>query len=153
MGAGPCPPGAPGPAVSGFVACGAVVRRDALLAVGGFHPHFGIGGEEALLAMDLAAAGWQLAYAGDVVAHHHPEPAPRTGRSRRMVRNDLWTSWLRRPAPVAVRDTVTALRRGQVAGVAEAVRGLPWVLRERRPLPAEVERHLRRVAAAGQAAA
>src|SRR5215207_3243678 len=56
------PPSPAGPRVLGFLACGAVVRRSAYLAVGGFHPRFGIGGEEDLLAIDLAAAGWALAY-------------------------------------------------------------------------------------------
>ena len=40
MAASPLPPepGLPGPRVLGFVACGAVVRREAYLAVGGFEP-------------------------------------------------------------------------------------------------------------------
>ena len=37
-------PGLPGPPVHGFVACGAVVRRDAYLAAGGFEPDWGVGG-------------------------------------------------------------------------------------------------------------
>ncbi|HEU4702255.1 MAG TPA: glycosyltransferase family 2 protein, partial [Conexibacter sp.] len=41
---------APGVPVLGFVACGAVVRRSAYLHVGGFDAHYGIGGEERLLA-------------------------------------------------------------------------------------------------------
>ena len=66
---------------SGFVACAAVVRRSAFLAAGGFHPRYGIGGEEGRLAMALAAAGWQLRYVPDVVAHHHPATAgARAGR-------------------------------------------------------------------------
>jgi GT2 family glycosyltransferase len=148
MAAGPRAAGAPGPSVVGFLACGAVVRRDALLGVGGFHARFGIGGEESLLALDLAAAGWQLAYVEDVVAHHHPERGPRQGRARRMVRNDLWTSWLRRPPDVAARATLAALRPRDLAGLADAARGLPWVLRERRRLPRAVERDVRRVIAA-----
>ncbi len=40
----------PGPRL-GFLACGAVVRRDAYLDIGGFEPRFGIGGEEQLLAI------------------------------------------------------------------------------------------------------
>lgn len=147
MARGPVAHEAPGPIVHGFVACGAVARRDAVLEVGGFEGRFGIGGEEALLAMDLAAAGWTLVYADDVVAHHHPESGPRPGRSRRIVRNDLWTSWLRRPPAVAARATLAALRRRELAGVAAAARGLPWVLRERRPLPPPVERELQRAAA------
>ena len=46
----------PGPPVLGFVACGAMVRRAAYLDVGGFHPRYGVGGEEGLLALDLWAA-------------------------------------------------------------------------------------------------
>jgi GT2 family glycosyltransferase len=148
MAAGPREAGAAGPAVFGFVACGAIVRREAFLEVGGFDARFGIGGEEALLAMDLAAAGWELAYVDDVVAHHHPDGGGRPGRSRRTVRNDLWTSWLRRPLGVAARATLAAVRTGDLAGLADAARGLPWVVRERRRLPAGVEHDLRRVTAA-----
>lgn len=86
----------PGPRVLGFVACGAVVRRSAFLAVGGFSDLLFFMGEERLLALDLAAAGWDLAYAHDLVAHHHPAAG---GADRRAVvaRNDLLTIWLRRP--------------------------------------------------------
>jgi GT2 family glycosyltransferase len=129
----------PGPSILGFVACGAIVRRDAFLAVGGFGERMGIGGEESLLAIDLAAAGWSLAYADDVVAHHHPSGTPRAGRERRMLRNDLWVTWLRRPADVAIAATVRCLQDGHVGAVAAAARGLPWVLRERRVVPARVE--------------
>ncbi|GIE97522.1 glycosyltransferase family 2 protein [Paractinoplanes rishiriensis] len=51
------PAGAPGPAVLGFLSCSVIVRRDAFLAAGGFHPRLFVYGEESLLAMDLAAAG------------------------------------------------------------------------------------------------
>lgn len=137
-------PGAPGPAVLGFIACGAIVRREAFLAAGGFEARLGIGGEETLLAVDLAAAGWELAYVADVVTHHHPAAGgTRPGRRAQEVRNALWSDWLRRPARPAVRGTARAMRRaagdGETArGVAEALRGLPWALRERRPVPAHV---------------
>lgn len=64
----------------------------------------GAGGEERLLALDLARAGWGLAYAEDVVAHHHPSPWRQPElRRRRMVRNDLWTAWARcRPRSSAI---------------------------------------------------
>src|SRR5687768_507765 len=86
-----------GPRVLGFVACGAVVRRSAYLEVGGFHPRFGVGGEETLLAVDLTERGWDCAYVDDVVAHHHPSTVrdPRARRARE-VRNAVWTLWLRR---------------------------------------------------------
>jgi GT2 family glycosyltransferase len=138
----------PGPSVLGFLACGAVVRRAAFLDAGGFEPRFGVGGEEELLAVDLAAAGWGLAYCDDVAAHHHPAACgPRPGRRRMQHRNALWASWLRRPPRSALRRTAALasaawrdreLRRG----LWDAAAGLPWVLRARRPVPPEVERAL-----------
>jgi len=141
--------GLPGRPVLGFVACGAVVRRSAFLAAGGFHARFGIGGEEQLLAIDLAAAGWALAYVDDVVAYHYPSPVrDRQGRERIVTRNTLWTTWLRRPSISAARRTAQLARLGVRnprlrPAIVEALRGLPWVLRERRPVPTAVESALR----------
>jgi GT2 family glycosyltransferase len=127
-----------GPRILGFVACGAVVRREAYLAVGGFHPRFGIGGEEDLLALDLSTAGWDCYYVETVVARHQPstsrDPA---ARRRRQLRNALWTSWLRRPLRQAMDVSVRLLReagREDRPGALEALRGLPWVLRQRGPV-------------------
>jgi GT2 family glycosyltransferase len=138
-------PTAPGPAVLGFIACGAVVRRAAYLAVGGFHHRFDIGGEEALLAADLVAAGWRACYVDDVVAHHHPSPS-RDPRRRRQVqtRNALWFSWLRRHPRAVIGHTLKVLshtRHDPVARTAltEALRGLPWIVRDRRHLPHAIE--------------
>ena len=145
----PAPFELPGPAVLGFIACGAIVRRSAFLQVGGFDSRFGIGGEEELLALDLAAAGWGLCYAADVVAHHHPsasrDPA---ARRRRQLRNALWSTWLRSPLPDAARRTLRLLaeRRREPAArgaLLDALRALPWVLTERRVVPAHVRRALR----------
>src|SRR3954471_7270213 len=82
--------GAPGRPVLGFVCCGAIVRRAAYLGVGGFDSRYGIGGEERPLATDLAAAGWELRYVPDVVAHHHPAGGGgvRPGRRAAELRND-----------------------------------------------------------------
>lgn len=126
-----------GHAVFGFVACGAVVRRDALLQTGGFHPRFGIGGEEELLAQRLLAAGWLLRHAPEIVALHHPSPArDRAARRRREVRNELWTRWLVDPPREALHATARSLRAaardGATArGAAAALGGAPWVVRER----------------------
>ncbi|MBD0283404.1 MAG: glycosyltransferase [Thermoleophilaceae bacterium] len=140
----PRDPGLPGPAVLGFVACGSIVRRSAFLGVGGFHPRLGLGGEEHLLALDLASAGWELAYVDDVVAHHHPAEGGRSARSRVQRRNALWTLWLRRRLPSAIRHTARIARvartGGQAGALSAAARGLPWILRERRPVPTSVER-------------
>ncbi len=143
------PPGAAGPAILGFVACGAIVRRDALLGVGGFDARYGIGGEEHRLALDLAAAGWELAYVDDVVAHHHPAGGgARPGRMAAELRNEVWSAWLRRRPADALRRTATLVARSGAAGhtasgVAQALRGAGWVARERRVVPADVERAAR----------
>lgn len=138
----------PGPPVLGFMACAAVVRRDAFLDAGGFHPRYGVGGEEGLLAIDLAACGWALAYVDSLVAHHHPSSGGRSRRGPNSVRNALWTAWLRRPVPSVTALTADAVRSGirdadAARGLLAAVRGLPWVWRERRAIPRDVERQLR----------
>ena len=136
--------GLPGPALLGFVACGAIVRRNAFLDAGGFNIRFGIGGEERLLALDLAASEWELAYVDSIVAHHHPNPGARPGRRARIIRNDLWTVWLRRRLPGAAvataRIAADAARERTPGALVEAVRGLPWVLPRRRPLPRSLDR-------------
>jgi N-acetylglucosaminyl-diphospho-decaprenol L-rhamnosyltransferase len=145
-GAGPDAPGRP---VLGFVACGAIVRRSAFLAAGGFDGRYGVGGEERLLAVDLAVAGWGVRYVPELVAHHWP--CTTSGRERRaelMVRNDLWSAWLRRPARRLPGATLRALAGGgagwvTVRGALAAARGLPWIARERRPLPPAVEAAMR----------
>jgi GT2 family glycosyltransferase len=142
----------PGPPLLGFIACGAVVRRDAFLEVGGFDARLGVGGEEELLALDLAARGWGLAYVDEVVAHHHPSPSrDPADRRRLLVRNALWSAWLRRPLGGAARQTahLAALavhQPGAWPGVLLAMGGLPWVLRERRPVSRELEAALRTLA-------
>src|SRR4051812_4960239 len=103
----------PGPSVLGFLACGAVVRREAYLAAGGFDDVVFFMGEEERLALDLAALGWGLAYVDRVVAHHHPSPVrdPEAQRAR-AERNHLLTNVMRRPWPVVLRAAAGDLRRG-----------------------------------------
>jgi GT2 family glycosyltransferase len=133
-------PDLPGPSV--FLACGAVVRRRAFLTAGGFDDVVFFSGEEERLALDLAAAGWGLAYVGDVVAHHHPSPVrdPR-GRQALNVRNSVLTACLRRPWGVAARRVVHAARHDAAsrAGLWAAVPRLPRALARRRSLPPAVE--------------
>jgi len=146
----PARPGLPGPALLGFVACGVVLRRGAFLDAGGFNPRFQIGGEEKLFAFDLAARGWELAYVDSVVAHHHPEAGgERDSRGAHLLRNELWTAWLRRRLPgvaqTSARVAARAVRERRARALLEAVRGLPWVLAERRPLSPTLDRAARRV--------
>jgi GT2 family glycosyltransferase len=141
-------PGLPGPSVLGFLACAAVVRRDAFLDVGGFDDLLHFMGEEELLALDLAARGWDLCYVDDVVAHHHPSgTGDRAGRRTRASRNRILTAVLRRPWPVVARLVAAELAAGPAerAGVAEAAGRLPAALRRRRLLPPRVEEQRRRL--------
>lgn len=144
------PPDLPGPAVLGFLGCSAVVRRAAFLQVGGFSELLHSYGEETLLAVDLAAAGWGLAYVETLSVRHHPSTrrGPATARRAREARNRLLTAWLRRPARVALIATAHAAGRAvtdpaERRGLAYAVAALPQALRLRRRLPASVERAVR----------
>lgn len=133
----------PGPDVLGFIACGAVVRRDAFLQAGGFDGVVHFPGEEERVALDLAALGWGLAYVPDVVAYHLPSPQ-RSGpdeRARLIARNALLTAWMRRPWPVVAARTAAALRSGgpERGGALAAVPRLPGALRRRRRVPRTLE--------------
>ena len=144
-------PGMPGTPVLGFLAGASVARREAFLATGGYEPRFFLGGEEALVAVDLLAAGWTIAYVPEVVAHHHPSAARDASHRRGLLaRNALWFAWLRRPWRPALRATAAAARRAVTdpaarRGLREAVSGAAWAWRRRRPLPARVEAMLERV--------
>ncbi|MBX9394522.1 glycosyltransferase [Streptomyces sp. TRM72054] len=149
----PLPPAAdlPGRPVLGFLACAAVVRRRAFLEAGGYHPVLFFGGEETLLAYDLAARGWGVSHVPSVTALHHPDPGERPGRSALQLRNALLTTWLRRPVRVALRHTAhlcAAAARGE-REAATALRGtlarLPAALRDRERLPDRIEHAVRLV--------
>jgi GT2 family glycosyltransferase len=125
-----------------------VVRRQAFLAAGGFDERLWLGGEEELLATDLVTAGWEVCYDEQLTVRHDPSPLRDATRRRRDgLRNTLWFNWLRRPWRTALRRTWFLLRtvprdRTSAAAVLAAIRGLPWVLAERRPVPPQVEARL-----------
>jgi GT2 family glycosyltransferase len=138
--------GGPGPRVLGFLACAAVIRGDVYFDVGGFSPLLHFAGEEKLLAYDIAARGWKLCYVENVRARHHPAPGREHAvRRKRELRNTILIAWLRRPYWTALRitaETATCGRAG-IAALLAAARRLPQALRERRKLPAEIERDIR----------
>jgi GT2 family glycosyltransferase len=142
-------PGLPGPVLMSFLAGASVLRVTAFRAAGGFSPRLWLGGEEELLATDLITAGHTLCYLPCAVVHHRPSAA-RDARRRRWlgIRNTLWFTWLRRPPLAALARTAELARtvprdRTSAAAFAAAAAGLPWVLRERRPVPSGVERMIR----------
>jgi GT2 family glycosyltransferase len=144
----PGPDWLPGPALGSFLAGATVLRTEAFRAGGGFHPGLWLGGEEELLACDLLRQGWWLAYAEDLTVHHHASRL-RDSTARRVlgIRNTLWFTWLRRPLLPALRRTGYLLRTvprdiASARAFAHATAGLPWVLRQRDPVPPELERRL-----------
>ena len=153
----PAPPWLPGPALGSFLAGASVVRRDAFLGCGGFSDRLWLGGEEELLATDLITAGWEVCYLPDLVVHHHASTARDPVLRRRVgLRNTLWFTWLRRPWPEALRRTAFLARtvprdRTSMLSAWDAVRGLPWLLAERRVRPPAVEARLARLGATQRA--
>ena len=146
MEASPLPStGLPGKAVLGFLAGACVFRRDAFLESGGYEPKFLIGGEEALLAIDIVARGHVIVYSRELTVHHYPSTRRNAAaRQRQTLRNALWVAWLRRPLGSALACTADILARADsthdaLSGLTHALRGLPWVLRKRRVIPPRVE--------------
>lgn len=142
-------PGLPGPSILGFMTCGAVVRKVAFTAAGGFSELLHFYGEEQLLAMDLAALGWDLCYCPDLISYHQPSTVrgSSTARDARELRNAVLTTWMRRPVRHCLRATgklfSAAIRDAEhVRGAVQALVRVPAALASRRPLPAEVERAL-----------
>ncbi|MEV8565435.1 glycosyltransferase [Streptomyces sp. NPDC051322] len=138
----------PGPALGSFLAAATVLRTDAFRDVGGFHPGLWFGGEEELLSTDLLRRGWWLSYVEGLTIHHAASTV-RDSTARRTVglRNTLWYTWLRRPLVPALRRTGYLLRTvprdaASVRAFARAAAGLPWVLRQRDPVPPELEARL-----------
>lgn len=133
--------GAPLAAIASFMAGAIVARRGAFLAAGGYQPRFLIGAEEPLLALDLREAGYDLVYLPESVLVHRPADVARdpAGRRHLVLRNLLWTAWLRYPLAAACTATAAALRaaardRGSRRALLEALGGMPWILRQRRPV-------------------
>jgi len=155
MGAGPVEDGLPGPSIIGHLGCGAVVRRSAYLDAGGYSEVLGFGGEEALLALDLAAGGWAQCYVETLVAHHAPS-TQRDDRDSRWAlcrRNDTLTALMRLPRSTAALAVVGLLRQAAAdrnvrRELPAFVRRLPTAIRERRPVSEEVWQQWRTVRSA-----
>jgi GT2 family glycosyltransferase len=132
-------PDLPGPSLLGFVACGAMVRTRAFLEVGGFDQVIRFPGEEERLTLDLAAAGWGLAYVDEVTVHHHPSVRRHDAAARRTAiwRSRVLTAVLRLPPGDVARVVVAALRAGPAErrGLLRALRELPQAVRHRRRVP------------------
>jgi GT2 family glycosyltransferase len=133
-------PDLPGPDVLGFIACAAVVRREAFLGVGGFDDVVFFAGEEERVSLDLAAAGWGQAYVDDVVAHHAPSAVRSTPQARQALieRNLVLTALMRRPWSV-VQERLARRAAPRHDSVPALTYRAARALRRRKRLPPHVE--------------
>ncbi|MGC3973667.1 MAG: glycosyltransferase family 2 protein [Nitrospira sp.] len=145
----PRPVGLPYPSLIGFLAGASLVRREAILSVGGFEPRFVIGGEEALLSYDLANAGWSMVYLPTATVHHHPSLARDSQQRRHLLkRNALWLLWLRRPLTSVLRESWRELTSPPVAHefgaiLQETLVQGKWLWSHRRVIRNELETQIR----------
>ncbi|MEX3936307.1 glycosyltransferase family 2 protein [Paraburkholderia phymatum] len=134
----------PGPSLAGYMAGACVFRTAVFREAGGYDARLFIGGEEELVALDVLANGYAIVYCDALVVRHHPSPVRDSALRRRMLaRNAAWTGWMRLRLGEALMRTLRAFatfRREHTLwhdGWA-MLRGLRWVLRERRRLPNSV---------------
>lgn len=139
------PEGLPGPQLLGFMAGACIMRVQAFNEVGGYWAPFFIGGEEELMALDLAEKGWRMVYAKSVVTRHFPSTLRDASlRQKLLLRNAIWVAWMRRPWLVALRVTASQLRRAYAHRILGPVLigtalGLPRAVIHRKTLSSRVE--------------
>jgi hypothetical protein len=97
----------------------------------------------------MATLGWELCYLPALVAVHQPSQVRATtaAQAARVMRNDVLTTWLRRPPGHCLRAAATLVVAGtrdaeHARAAGEAVMRLPAVLGRRRRLPVHVENAL-----------
>lgn len=133
-----------------FVGYGHLLRRDAVLAAGGFRERLGIFGEEKELSLRLLDRGLRVVYLPGAVVGHVADAAGRDMRRylHQTVRNNTLGALYNEPFPLVLAGagmrlySYFAMRRGwsveDPGGFGQIVRGLardlPAVLRERRPV-------------------
>ena len=129
-----------GPMLIGFMAGAVVMRTQAYRNAGGYWPPFFIGGEEALLAMDIMEAGGRIVYAPALLVHHWPSSIRDSAlRKRLLARNAIWVAWMRLPWRAAAARSLQTLqalpgRADRIRTARDALSGLGRVLRHRRVL-------------------
>lgn len=133
--------GLPGPALISFMAGAVIMRTEAYRQAKGYEPRLFLGAEEALMSLNLAALGWRMVYAPDVVTHHAPSPArDLTQRKLILARNRLWVAWLRLPWTDVRRETRVILAEARRQHTFWEVlwlslKGGGWLISHRRVVP------------------
>ena len=108
---------------------GAAIRRTVFNALGGYPDFFKHAYEEPDFALRCCAAGWQVRHETALTIRHHFTSAMRDEMRthQRHARNELWSVFMRCPAPMLF--TVALFRLARQAGYA-ASRGGVWLVRE-----------------------
>jgi N-acetylglucosaminyl-diphospho-decaprenol L-rhamnosyltransferase len=138
----------PGNSLVGFLEGAVIMRKKAFDSVGGYNEYLNFSQEGALLAIDLVTKGWGITYASDVIAYHYPSTLKDMHMRYRMgARNAILRAWLRRPITSALKETYMQLKLGMkdndfAWGCLDAIKGLPYVLKNRKVVPAHVEEML-----------
>jgi GT2 family glycosyltransferase len=136
--------------VAAFTGYGFLIRREALLAVGGFRERLRINGEEKELCLRLLDHGLRVVYLPDAVVGHVADAAERDMRRylHQTVRNTTLGALYNEPFPLVLAGaglrlfSYFSMRKGwsvhDPGGFRALVRGLavelPAVLRERAPV-------------------
>lgn len=136
--------------VPAFVGFGCLIRRDRLLAVGGYRDMFVIHGEERELCLRWLDRGWRVVYLPDAAIAHVADGANRDARAyvRHVIRNDCLNALYNEPAPRALfsipirlfnfRRMAAGIPGGDPQGVRWIVGELwmrwPAIRRDRRPV-------------------
>ena len=150
--------GLPGPALVGYMAGACVFRASAFRQVGGYEPRLFIGGEEALVSLDVLDAGYAIVYCDSVIVTHRPSAARDAPLRRRMLaRNTALVAWLRLPRGEAVGASVRALTElaregGFIRHGIALLRDIRWAMRRRRPVGPGIVQMRERVRQAERAA-
>lgn len=149
--------GLPGPALVGYMAGACVFRTEVFREAGGYEPRLFLGGEEALVSLDVLDRGYAIVYCETLVVTHYPSSARDAGLRRRMLaRNEALVAWLRLPLAEAIgasrRALSTYLREETFArdGLALGA-GIVWALSRRRVVGASVLAMRKRVREAERA--
>ena len=135
-----------------FANSGACLRRDVYLRLPGFEGRFFHMFEEPDYALQCVGAGYQVLFAPIITIRHHYSPTSRSNLRghHQHARNEFWSTIMRCPLPQAAliaayrmfsQARFIARQRGLPGLVREplwwlqAVRGLPYILGKRKPLP------------------
>lgn len=138
--------GLPGPSLVGYMAGASVFRTEVFKQVGGYEPRLFIGGEEALVALDVLSNGFSIVYIDTLVLHHNPSRLRNESLRRYLLaRNAAWIAWMRLPLGKAWNDSKHAFRtiwreQDALTKMITLFAGIAWAIARRRPVPSFVNK-------------